>query len=255
MRYLFITLALTATLHSKPLQDSRKIFYTNVLSSALILTYGYFQWDYKKGSFSIADEGWFDRDTKHGGVDKFGHFYTNYLMTQLLTSLYQRWGYSKEYSAKEAVYSSLIINAIMEIGDGFGDFGFSYEDILFNVLGAYSGYYLLKNPDLSKRIDIRWEYFPSEKITKEGSFDILTDYEGMKFLVAVKFDGFETVKRSFFKYFEFHVGYYTRKRDDEINRYPYMAVGVNLSHLLKPVNRQASRVFNYYQLPYSYKSF
>ena len=43
----------------------------------------------------------------------------------------------------------------------------------------------------------------------------------MKFIAAVKFDGFERFQDTFMKYFEFHLGYYVRDEGDGIHRYPY----------------------------------
>lgn len=236
-------------------EKDNKILYTNIAASTAILAYGYFQWDYKSGNFDIADEGWFDKDTKHGGVDKLGHFYTNYLLTQGLGALYERWGHDKAYAYRQAAYSSMIINTVMEIGDGFGDFGFSYEDIIFNTLGAYTGYYLALHPEVAKYVDVRWEYSPSRRITDEGSWDVLTDYNGMKFLTALKLDAFEVFEGNFFSYLELHAGYYTRERADEVNRYGYVGIGINLSKLIKPVSKPAATVLRYYQVPGVYLEF
>jgi hypothetical protein len=196
-------------------------------------------------------EGWFGKDTKYGGADKLGHFYTTFALSHYFANLYDGFGFDKEKAIRQGAISSLIFNSVMEVGDSFSDYGFSYEDFTVNILGSYIGYYLLMHPEVNKKIDIRIEYNPSDKITSGDSYDILTDYNGMKFLTAVKFDGFERFQDTFMKYFEFHVGYYTRDRE----RYPYAAIGINLSHLLKPVNRRVSRFFNYYQMPYSYVSY
>ena len=254
MRILIIVLALVLTLQSDPPQDDKKILYTNLIGSTVIMTWGVLNWDYGKRSMHASNEGWFGKDTKTGGADKLGHFYATFAFSHYFANLYRGFGYDKHKAIKEGAISSFILNTVMEVGDSFSSYGFSYEDFVFNALGSYLGYYLLMHPDINNIIDVRLEYKPTDKIISGESIDILTDYNGMKFLTAVKFDGFEKLEDSFFKYFEFHVGYYTRKEGGEINRHPYVAIGINLSHLLSPVSKRASRVFNYYQMPYTYIS-
>ena len=48
---------------------------------ASTLTLGVLDWDWGTASFSLADEGFFGRDTDHGGTDKIGHAYSTYLLS------------------------------------------------------------------------------------------------------------------------------------------------------------------------------
>lgn len=252
MRILIVVFSLLFVLRADPPCDDRKILYTNLIGSATIMTWGVVNWDYGKRSMHASSEGWFGKDTKHGGADKLGHFYMTYLLSHYFANLYSDFGYKKEKSIRQGAISAFILNSTMEVGDSFSSYGFSYEDFIINILGAYVGYYLLMHPEVNNIIDIRSEYKPTDKITSGESYDLFTDYNGMKYLAAIKLDGFERFQDTFMKYFEFHVGYYVRDDQDGIHRYPYAAIGVNLSHLLKPVNRKVSTFFNYYQMPYSY---
>ena len=253
-RILIIVLSMVFVLRADSPLDDKKILYTNLIGSATILTWGVLNWDYGKRGMHTSTEGWFGRDTKYLGIDKLGHFYTTFALSHYFANLYEGFGYEKNRAIKQGAISSLLFNTVMEVGDSFSDYGFSYEDFTVNILGSYIGYYLLMHPEINKKVDIRIEYNPSDKITSGDSYDILTDYNGMKFLTAVKFDGFKQFQDTFMKYFEFHVGYYTREENHKLQRYPYAAIGINLSHLLKPVSRRASKFFNYYQMPYSYVS-
>jgi VanZ family protein len=255
MRILLITLIFVLSLRADPPIDDKKILYTNLIGSATILTWGVLNWDYGKRTMHASREGWFGKDTKYRGFDKLGHFYTTFALSNFFANLYQGFGYEENLAIKQGAISSFLFNTVMEVGDSFSDYGFAYEDFICNALGSYVGYYLLMHPEVNKIIDIRIEYKPSEKITSGDSYDILTDYNGMKLLTAIKFDGFRRFQDTFMKYFEFHIGYYTRRDRGIVDAYPYMAIGVNLSHLLKPVNRRVSRFFNYYQMPYSYVSY
>jgi VanZ family protein len=250
--YLLIIFVLARGLYADSQDESRKILYTNLIGSAVITTWGFLNWDYGDRSMHASSEGWFGKDTKYGGVDKLGHFYTTFVLSHYFSTLYDGFGFERTKAIEQGAISSLIFNTVMEVGDSFSDYGFSYEDFLVNILGSYIGYYLLMHPDVDDILDIRVEYKPTYEIRHGDSYDILTDYNGMKFLTAIKFDGFESLKGTFLKYFEFHIGYYTRKEGGIVERDPYLAVGVNLSHILKPVNRKIGKFFNYYQLPYIY---
>ena len=231
-----------------------KIVRTNLIGSTAIVAWGIMNWDYGKRRPHIQREMWFGRGTKYAGADKMGHFYTTYALTFYLSALYRNYGYSVEYADKSAALSSFFFNAVMEVGDSFSDYGFSYEDMIFNVVGSWVGYLFLKHPAFDKAVDIRLEYKPSEKIRDGKSYDILTDYQGMKFLAALKLDAFDALEESFLRWFELQAGYYVRRKDGVNHRYAYIGVGINFSMLLAPVSKKVSRFTEFYQLPYGYVS-
>jgi hypothetical protein len=82
----------------------------------------------------------------------------------------------------------------------------------------------------------------------------------MKHLIAIKAEGFEMFANSFMQYFELHIGYYTRDFNHDTmplndrKRYFYAGFGMNLSKLLRPAIGSYSKIFNYYQVPYTYAS-
>ncbi|MCP4719881.1 MAG: DUF2279 domain-containing protein, partial [Desulfobacteraceae bacterium] len=109
-----------------------------------------------------------------------------------------------------------------------------------------------RNPNLSKKIDFRVEYTP-----KFDQADFFSDYDNMKFLMAVKLDGFELSRSTYAEYLELHLGYYARGYPDEINkeRNIYIGIGISLSKIFNNFSmKKTARVFNYYQLPYTYIS-
>jgi hypothetical protein len=140
----------------------------------------------------------------------------------------------------------------MEFGDSFSSYGFSHEDFLMNLFGAAAGYLLYINPALSKKIDFRVEYVPN---FDQG--DVFSDYDKMKFLMAVKLDGFDWIQNSYLKYLEIHLGYYARGYPNDINkeRNIYLGIGISLSKIFNKLSmKKTARVFNYYQMPYTYIS-
>ncbi|HHD83964.1 MAG TPA: DUF2279 domain-containing protein [Campylobacteraceae bacterium] len=234
------------------LEENRKIVRTNLIGSAVILTWGYFTWDYGSRAPHFAHEGWFGKKTKHGGMDKLGHLYTNYLLTQILAARFRDYGYTQRYAACTGAISSFFLNGVMEVGDSFGDYGFSYEDIIFNAVGASLGYLMLTERTIDDAVDIRISYLPSRRVRSGADTDIFTDYEGMKFLAAYKFSSLPGSRTHFWRYLELHAGYYVRSEGGQNRRYPYLGIGINFSTLLAPLGRNLSRLFEFYQPPLGY---
>jgi VanZ family protein len=236
------------------LTRGQKTLLLNGGSVAAILVYGLLQWDYGESNFNFENEGWFQHDTKYGGADKLGHFWTSYALSHLYSYIYRKWGYSGKEANLYGSLSSLGVNAFMELADGFSPSqGFSYEDMIMNILGCGAGYIWGKYPNLARKIDFRIEYTPEFNSDDLG---IATNYERHRFLIAIKADGFEFVKNRYLKYLELHGGYYAHNYEDyevggpdDRKRYLYVGIGFNVSRLLqKFVN---TRVFDYLQIPYT----
>jgi len=260
---LFLTLLLSKN-HEQPSIDeslnfskTEKYALTNVALGAGILTWGFSQWGYGDEKFHFDNEGWFEKDTSNGGSDKLGHFYTNYLITRLLSDVYSDWGYSKDKASLYASFSSLAFSSLMiEVGDGYSEHGFSKEDLMADVLGVGVGYLLSTHPNLANKIDFRVEYLPTSN--SENVTDFTTNYEQMKHLMVLKADGFEALDDTYLDYLELHLGYYSRNFNHDTlplvgrERTLYVGVGLNLSKLLSPYLGSYSKIFNYYQLPHTY---
>ena len=260
---LFLTLLLSKN-HEQPSIDepinfskTEKYALTNVALGAGILTWGFSQWGYGDEKFHLDNEGWFEKDTSNGGSDKLGHFYTNYLITRLLSDVYSDWGYSKDEASLYASFSSLAFSSLMiEVGDGYSEHGFSKEDLMADVLGVGVGYLLSTHPNLANKIDFRVEYLPTSN--SENVTDFTTNYEQMKHLMVLKADGFEALDDTYLDYLELHLGYYSRNFNHDTlplagrKRTLYVGVGLNLSKLLSPYLGTYSKLFNYYQVPHTY---
>jgi hypothetical protein len=228
----------------------------NLGIGAAVLGWGFANWDYGSGGPRFQNEGWFDRETDEGGADKLGHFYTSYLFSHLFAGQYERWDFDKDQAIRLGALSSLAVTGLIEVGDAFSDYGFSYEDMIFNTLGAAAGYLLWSFPDLSRKIDLRVEYNP---FTSGGyQFDVTTNYDRLSFLMAIKADGFDFIENPYLKYLELHIGFRARNYDDYSGRpdtdlrkqFLYVGIGLNLSKLLQPY--LDTPIFNYLQVPYTY---
>ena len=238
------------------LSKEQKFLYTNLVFAGGVTTYGFINWEYGKRGYNFGNENWFGGGTKEGGADKFGHLYTAYSTSRLVKTLYQKWGFSNNEAAKRAAITSFIFTTTIELGDGFSDFGTSYEDFINNSFGQAIAYYLDTHPKMSEKIDLRFEYNPRDGL----SSDPTTDYNSLKYLVAIKMAGFEPLNKGFSRYLEFHLGYYARgytrtQRYQKEERNVYIGVGINIAQILHDLSfKKTSRIFNYYQAPYSYVS-
>ena len=232
----------------------RITYWTNATGVALITAWGAKKWDYGERSFHTKNEAWFGHNTNSGGADKLGHAYSAYALSHGLSYWYTRNNFPKEKAAIYGSLSSFALMSYMEFGDAFSDFGFSYEDFVMNGLGSALGYWLYTDTELASQIDFRVEYK-----TSLHEADIFTDYDKLKYLFAIKFNGYSQMRRLGLKYFELHLGYYSRgyeNRTDHKQRRVYVGLGLNLHELTQghKSTRPISRLFNYLQVPETYVS-
>jgi hypothetical protein len=226
--------------------------------------FGIQNWDWGSSGFTFQSEGWFGTDTKYGGMDKLGHAYTGYLLTEYFS---QRIAHEVA-DPNGAIISGAIlgfgVQTYIEFFDGFsGGHGFAYEDFIANGVGV--GFSILRNtvPEVAAKLDFRMEYLPSEY----SDFAPVTDYAGQKYVLALKLAGFEGLEDSPLRFVELQAGYFTQGYTDaerdagvEQSREPYVAIGLNLNELLNqaPEVREttpglaASRALEYLQVPYTY---
>ena len=245
----------------QPLTDEElrnRVIYTNIIGAGVIALWGAAFWDYFTISPVSGDEGWFGEDTKYGGADKLGHLYSTYIWSLGFSSLYEYWGMSEDDSLLYGPLSAWIFQGMMEVGDSFSESqGFSYEDLVMNTVGAAFYYVREKYPEVKRKVDLRLEYIPDFN----SDVDFFTQYNSMKYMMALKFSGFDSMEDTPMKYFELQVGYYTRGYSEHENyeskeRVIYAGIGINSSEVMKAIGwEKTSNFLNYYQLPYTYVPF
>lgn len=236
----------------------RKAAALNLAIVGGVAVYGFTVWDWGDNRFQARSEGWFGKDTLHGGADKLGHAYTGSVATALSAALYRRWGYDDESAARLGAYSGLLFTTAVEIGDGFAaEHKFSWEDQVSNMAGVGLEYLRLRHPRLRERVQFRWEYFPSQAVRDGKHYDITTDYSGSRWMLAfpLRAWGFRDGAA---KWVEILAGYGTRgfaRRDkpyfDEERRHPFVGIGLNIPLALDSlgVGRATQRVFEHLQIP------
>jgi uncharacterized protein YfiM (DUF2279 family) len=236
------------------LTRGQKTLLLNAGGMAAVLVYGFAEWDYGESSFHFHNEGWFERDSPDGGADKLGHFWSSYALSHVYSYVYRKWGYTESEANLYGALSNLGFQTFMEVADGFSPTqGFSYEDMIMNIVGSGVAYLWGKYPSLASKIDFRMEYKPE---FSSGDFGFADNYERQKFLIALKADGFDFVKNPYLRYLEFHVGYYARGYEDYMPGGPddrrrtiYVGIGFNVSKLIQKYVK--TRVFDYIQIPYT----
>jgi hypothetical protein len=233
------------------LSKEKTVLYSNLAGMAAITGWGVLNWDYFQTRPKAQRERWFQRDTKNGGADKLGHFYTSFAVTHAISSLYVHKGFSRNKGALLGALSTFAMTTWMEIGDSFSDYGFSYEDAVMNLLGSLTGYLFYIRPELAETLDIRFELGPHFR-----KVDAFTDYDNQKILIALKLGAFEFTKNSPLEYLELQLGYYARgytTKEEKKKRNVFFSLGMNMPRIFNDFSLpRVSRAANYIQIPYTY---
>ena len=221
----------------------------SVFTASTIL--GITKWDWgTRSSFTSHSEGWFSRQTDYGGADKLGHAFTTYTITNVLTERLILQGRSPRQAAGTSALISSTLQLYVELMDGFSNkYGFSYEDMGMNLLGAAFAYTRHAQPGLRDLVDFRIEYEKSSR----SNFDPVGDYSGQKYLLALKLAGMHRFHHIPLRYLELQAGYYTRgfskterAHDDARSRNAFVGIGINLTEVF--FGRRAARESGYRRL-------
>ncbi|GAB2881505.1 DUF2279 domain-containing protein [Microbulbifer echini] len=229
------------------------------------LAIGLVDWDWGSSSFGTTSEGFFEDDTANGGMDKLGHVYGSYLLSEFFTDAIHCKADNAVGAEASAVTLAWLSMLFVELGDGYSkEHGFAWEDVVANTAGVGISYLRRNIPGLREKLDFRLEYLPSGN---RSGFKPHSDYSGQKYLLALKLSGFGLSRRNPLNYLELHGGYFARgftlkekERDDPLRRELYVGVGVNIGELLfgRPGVRESTggrfgrKFFEYIQLPHTY---
>jgi predicted lipoprotein DUF2279 len=92
--------------------------------------------DAPTGGYKVAHEGWFGENTYVGGADKASHFVSFEIIARELDVTFRYLGFSPTQSILGGFAVSSITGLANEVCDGANKYGFSYEDLITDVLGA-----------------------------------------------------------------------------------------------------------------------
>jgi len=228
-----------------------------VLAGVTALGFSSWEWGSSK-MFQWKPEGWFEADTYLGGSDKLGHAFTSYAVTNVLFDHLVMEGRTPERAVMSAVLTTQAIMTYMEVLDGFsGQYGFSPEDMVSNLVGSGFAYLRATRPGLRELVDFRLEYeFPGHERYKFSS----------NYLLALKMSGVDVLRNSPLRFLELQVGYtargYLNAEEDagiKRSRSVFVGMGLNLSELFfgrresnESISRKNGRlIFEHIQIPYT----
>ena len=121
--------------------------------------------DGKIHPYHFTNEGWFGANTYAGGADKAAHFVDYTILSKELAYGYERLGYSRTTSLWIGFGVATLAGLANEFGDGFNKYGFSFQDLTMDTLGAATSTLLIAtgNDDL---IGFRYGFLlPTSKVT------------------------------------------------------------------------------------------
>ena len=136
----------------RPLFDTRTtltsggvLFFAGVYALSSPITYGF-------EDFHFHSEHWFGPNTYGGGADKVSHFIVSASLARELALLYDGFGHTREQSIALGFGVAAFTGLMVEIGDGLGPYGFSWEDLTMDVLGSATGLFLTRpRPERRRR--------------------------------------------------------------------------------------------------------
>ena len=253
----------------------RSIPYEIGLMAGTIAAVGIAGWHWGDSKFHVTNEGWFGKNTKNGGIDKLGHFYSTYLIADLLADRIRANAGNPAGAEITAAAIAFGLMAGVEVLDGYTKkYGFSKEDLAANALGAVFAITRAWVPGMREKVDFRLLYTPSymERPGVGAKNWLIPPYRRSRYILAIKGSGFQNLRGTPLQYLELHLGYDARgfHPQEKALGYPkerafYVGVGLNVSELLfgdGPVPNlaryrnteqawMAQKFLEYYQLPYT----
>ena len=247
-------------------------------AAAVITATGVANWDWGSSPFHFKSEGWFGRDTSNLGMDKLGHGYSSYVLTEFFTDGIEASGSHPRTKSYTAGILAMGLMTYIEVFDGYSkEHGFSFEDLTADLAGTLFSIARRSIPGMREKVDFRLLYtpsqstfeslscFPSPHCDEDGGADRspVQDYTNQRYLLAFKLAGFSAFRETPFRFLELHAGYYARgfteeeeRRGDPLRRRLFAGVGLNVGELLFPrrassLQRAARSVLEWVQLPYT----
>ncbi|MFM2121052.1 MAG: hypothetical protein RL722_2520 [Pseudomonadota bacterium] len=214
-------------------------------TAAALTAVGFTKWGWGDSKFFVRHEGGFGRQTNNGGMDKLGHFYTTFVMADLMADRIRANAGSAEAASGAEWSAAAFAWALMlgvEIGDGYTrQYGFSTEDLLADTLGAGFAVWRARTPGARRLMDFRLLYVPSawEREGNTTSNLMVPPYRRSRYLLAFKGSGIDALSQGPARYLELHVGYdargfssVERRLGHPKERSGYGGLGLNLSELV-----------------------
>ena len=139
-------------------------------------------WAHGFNDYHWGNEGWFGLNSYGGGSDKASHFIVCNALSRELAWVYDRQGHTTAQSTALAFGVTTLSGLIVEVADGFTPYGFGWQDLVMDVLGAGTGLLLTRN-GLDDLIGFRLGKVPSG--IPEGDLDDREPFLGTAYSTEV----------------------------------------------------------------------
>jgi predicted lipoprotein DUF2279 len=117
-------------------RQPRKLLGALVVGTELAVTAGKGLVGHQAKPFHVTREGFFGANTLDGGADKAAHFSDYFVISKEFAYIFGKLGFSESSALLLGLGTAMVGGALNEVGDGFSQPGFSYEDIVMDWLGA-----------------------------------------------------------------------------------------------------------------------
>jgi hypothetical protein len=124
-------------------RQPRKLLGALVVGTELAVTAGKGLVGHQAKPFHVTREGYFGANALDGGADKAAHFADYFVISKEFAYIFGRLGFSESSALLLGLGTAMVGGALNEVGDGFSQPGFSYEDIVMDWLGAGTATLLL----------------------------------------------------------------------------------------------------------------
>jgi hypothetical protein len=155
----------------------RKIAATGVVGAVFVSTWVdayYTWWKETEKPFSFFSERWVGG--AHRGIDKPGHFFGTYSIFRVTNDILLWGGYRPSAAFWWATGLALFNGFQIEVGDGFSQYGFDYQDLVFDFAGV--GYAMLQSEiPFLEDFDFKFSYWSATGIRTPIAFT--KDYDAM----------------------------------------------------------------------------
>ncbi len=162
---------------STKVNTDRLLIIGAVSVTALAVSYGLQDNIWWKGDKSSFHFNW-NQDWKASlGSDKFGHFYFAYLAANIYSQTFGWAGLNEKDKRLYGGLSAMVHQTFTEVRDGFSkQYGFSFGDYAFNMLGAAMPLLQYEIPSLNA-LRFKISYYPSRRFRNGSNSSIIDDYE------------------------------------------------------------------------------
>ncbi len=145
--------------------------------SAGVVAGGYVLWWRRRpvSSFDHWSEGWFGEQTYAGGADKTSHLVLGYIGGRFLQERLEKMGHPDSRARLLSVAMVSAAGLLVEVGDGFTQYRFSWEDAVITSAGSVFGA-LVDAGGLGDTIGMRFGRVPTQKPDLPEGFQGSTSY-------------------------------------------------------------------------------